>query len=113
MPHHWPLLINPTSPKLAETQSRDLQTAARSYELQLHVLHASTDRDFETAFESVARLRAGGLVISSDHSYSAAAIISPRWLLAMLCPRSLDFVSSSRLGAWPHPATRKHASPRQ
>src|SRR5262249_19333230 len=27
------LLINPTSPKLAETQSRDLQTAARSYEL--------------------------------------------------------------------------------
>jgi ABC-type uncharacterized transport system substrate-binding protein len=60
------LLINPTSPNLAEAQSRDLQTAARSRGLQLHVLHASSDPDFETAFESVARLRAGGLVISSD-----------------------------------------------
>src|SRR5215470_3511900 len=60
------LLINPTSPNLAEAQSRDLQAAARSSGLQLHVLHASTDPDFETTFESVARLRAGGLVISSD-----------------------------------------------
>src|SRR5262249_57302830 len=60
------LLINPTSPNLAETQSRDLQTAAHSRGLQLHVLRASSDPDFETAFESVARLRAAGLVISSD-----------------------------------------------
>jgi ABC-type uncharacterized transport system substrate-binding protein len=43
-----------------------LQTAARSLGLQLHILHASTDRDFDAAFASVARLRAGGLVISSD-----------------------------------------------
>ncbi len=60
------LLINPTSPNLAEAQSRDLQMAARSRGLQLHVLHASTDPDFETAFESLARLGARGLVISSD-----------------------------------------------
>jgi putative ABC transport system substrate-binding protein len=60
------LLINPTSPNLAETQSRDLQAAARSRGLQLHVLKASSDRDFETAFESVSRLGASGLVISSD-----------------------------------------------
>ena len=60
------LLINPTSPNLAEAQSRDLQTAAHSLGLQLHVLQASTDRDFDSAFASVTRLRAGGLVISSD-----------------------------------------------
>jgi putative tryptophan/tyrosine transport system substrate-binding protein len=60
------LLINPTSPNLAETQSRDLQTAARSRGLQLHVLQASTDQDLDSAFASVAQLRAGGLVISSD-----------------------------------------------
>jgi putative ABC transport system substrate-binding protein len=60
------LLINPTSPNLAETQSRDLQAAARSQGLQLHVLRASTEQDFETAFSSVVQLRAGGLVISSD-----------------------------------------------
>jgi putative ABC transport system substrate-binding protein len=60
------LLINPTSPNLAEAQSRDLQTAARSRGLQLHVLRASTDEDLDTAFTSVSQLRAGGLVISSD-----------------------------------------------
>jgi putative ABC transport system substrate-binding protein len=60
------LLVNPTSPNLAEVQSKDLQTAARSLGLQLHVLRASTDADFNTAFASVIELRAGGLVISSD-----------------------------------------------
>src|SRR5262249_8761851 len=60
------LLINPTSPNLAEIQTRDLQTAARSRGLQLHVLQASTDLDFDEVFSSVTRLRAGGLVISSD-----------------------------------------------
>jgi putative ABC transport system substrate-binding protein len=60
------LLINPTSPNLAEAQSRDLQAAARSQALQLHVLRASTEQDFETAFASMAQLQAGGLVISSD-----------------------------------------------
>jgi putative tryptophan/tyrosine transport system substrate-binding protein len=60
------LLINPTSPNLAKVQSSNLQTAAQSLGLQLHVLQASTDRDFDGAFASVTRLRAGGLVISSD-----------------------------------------------
>ena len=53
------LLINPTSPNLAETQSRDLQAAARSRGLQLHVLRASTEQDFDTVFASVSQLRAG------------------------------------------------------
>jgi putative tryptophan/tyrosine transport system substrate-binding protein len=60
------LLINPTSSNLAEAQSRDLQAAARSLGLHLHVLRASTDQDFDTAFESISRLGARGLVISSD-----------------------------------------------
>ena len=60
------LLINPTSSNLAEAQSRNLQAAARSLGLHLHVLRASTDQDFDTAFESISRLGARGLVISSD-----------------------------------------------
>ena len=39
------LLINPTSPALAELQSRDLHAAANTLGLQLHVLRASTERD--------------------------------------------------------------------
>jgi putative ABC transport system substrate-binding protein len=60
------LLVNPTSPNLAEAQARDLRTAARTLGLQIHVLHASNDRDFDTVFATLAQLRAGGLVISSD-----------------------------------------------
>jgi putative ABC transport system substrate-binding protein len=46
----------------------DLQKAmeARTLGLQIHVLHASNDRDFDTVFATLAQLRAGGLVISSD-----------------------------------------------
>jgi ABC-type uncharacterized transport system substrate-binding protein len=58
------LLINPTSPT-AETQSRDMQAAARTLGLQLHVLHASTERDFDTAFATLVQLRAA-LVIGAD-----------------------------------------------
>ena len=60
------LLVNPTSPNLAKLQSSDLQAAAHRLGLQLHVQQASTDRDFDGAFAGVKRLRAGGLVISSD-----------------------------------------------
>jgi putative ABC transport system substrate-binding protein len=60
------LLINPTSPNLAEAQTRDLHTAARTLGLQIHVLQASSDRDFDTVFASLAQLRAGALVITSD-----------------------------------------------
>jgi putative ABC transport system substrate-binding protein len=60
------LLINPTSPALAKIQSRDLQAAARKLGLQVHLLEASTDRDFDTAFARLVQLRSRGLVISSD-----------------------------------------------
>jgi ABC-type uncharacterized transport system substrate-binding protein len=60
------VLVNPTSPSIAELFSRVMQQAARTLGLQLHILHASTDRDFDTVFASVVQLRAGALVISPD-----------------------------------------------
>jgi putative tryptophan/tyrosine transport system substrate-binding protein len=60
------VLVNPTSPAVAEAYSRALQPAARALGLQLHVLHASTDRDFDTVFATLLRLRAGALVIMPD-----------------------------------------------
>ena len=59
------LLVNPTSPNLADAQSKDLQAAARTLGLQIHVLQASTD-ELNTVFERLVQLQAGGLVISSD-----------------------------------------------
>jgi putative ABC transport system substrate-binding protein len=59
------LLLNPTN-TVAETQTKDLQAAARTLGLELHVLHATTEREFEPAFADLMRLRAGGLVIGTD-----------------------------------------------
>jgi putative ABC transport system substrate-binding protein len=58
-------LINPAS-NTAEPQSRDLHSAARMLGLQLHVVHASSERDFDTVFTNLARLRPGALVIHID-----------------------------------------------
>jgi putative ABC transport system substrate-binding protein len=59
------LLVNPTSP-LSETLSRNAQAAARTLGLQLHVLHASTEQDFDKVFADLVQLRAGALVIGAD-----------------------------------------------
>ena len=59
------LLVNPTNP-VAETLARDLQAAARTIGLQLHILNASTERDIDDAFANLAKLRAGALVVGSD-----------------------------------------------
>jgi putative ABC transport system substrate-binding protein len=59
------LLVNPTNPNAA-TQLRDLQAAARALGLQLHVLHASNELDFDPVFATIAQLRAKVLVIGTD-----------------------------------------------
>jgi putative tryptophan/tyrosine transport system substrate-binding protein len=59
------LLLNPTNPN-SERQSSNMQAAARSLGLQLHVLHASTERDFDRAFATLVQLRAGALIIGAD-----------------------------------------------
>jgi putative tryptophan/tyrosine transport system substrate-binding protein len=59
------VLINPTSPT-ADSQSRNLQTFARARGLQLHVLQASSERDFDTVFATLPQLRVAGLVFASD-----------------------------------------------
>jgi putative ABC transport system substrate-binding protein len=46
--------------------SRNLQAAARTLGLQLHVLNASTERDIDMAFATLVQLRAGGLVVGGD-----------------------------------------------
>src|ERR1035441_5211466 len=60
------LLINPASPYQAQTQSSATLLAAHTLGLELHVLNASTESDFDAAFTNTIQLRAGGLVIASD-----------------------------------------------
>jgi len=62
------VIVNPTNPN-TDTEMRDLQAAARTLGLQLHILHASTERDFDMVFASLHQLRAGALVISGTDPF--------------------------------------------
>ena len=64
------LLVNPTNPNV-ETQSRTLQAAAVKLGLQVHVLNASSERDFEAVFAKLQELRASALMISQDPLFNS------------------------------------------
>jgi putative ABC transport system substrate-binding protein len=65
------LLVNPANPTLAESNTKELQAAARTLGLELHVLNASTEGDFDGVFAKLIQLRAGGLVIGSDPFFTS------------------------------------------
>jgi putative tryptophan/tyrosine transport system substrate-binding protein len=67
------LLVNPKNPEISDPEVQELQVAARRLGLQLHVLNASTEREIDTAFATLAQLGAGGLVISPDALFSSRA----------------------------------------
>jgi putative ABC transport system substrate-binding protein len=73
------LLVNPADPALAESQTKDFLAAAQTLGVELHVLNASTDGDFDAVFAKLTQLRAGGLVITTGpfftgHSEQLAAL---------------------------------------
>jgi putative ABC transport system substrate-binding protein len=73
------LLVNPADPAIAEANTSEALAAAHTLGLELHVLNASSERDFEGVFAKLIELRAGGLVISPEalfvsHSEQLAAL---------------------------------------
>jgi putative tryptophan/tyrosine transport system substrate-binding protein len=65
------LLINPANSVQAETATRGAQLAAQRLGLELHVLRASDEREFDTAFVSSVQLRAGALAIAPDLMFAS------------------------------------------
>jgi putative ABC transport system substrate-binding protein len=93
------VLLNPTSPT-ADSQFKQLLQAARTLELQLHVLHASTQGDFDKVFATLLQLRPKGLVVASDtffatHSEQLAALTARHALPAI--HQSRDFALAGGL----------------
>ncbi|MGC2456030.1 MAG: ABC transporter substrate-binding protein [Pseudolabrys sp.] len=76
------LLVSPAYPTVAETNTKEVQAAARTLGLELHVLNAGTERDFDGVFTKLIQLRAGGLVIGGG-----AFLISSSEQLAALTVR--------------------------
>jgi putative ABC transport system substrate-binding protein len=65
------LLVNPTDPTAVEATLREAQSAARTLGLKLHILNASTEGHFEAVLANVIQLRAGGLVIGTDFTFTS------------------------------------------
>src|SRR6516162_4641420 len=86
------LLINPTDSFYAETQLRQARAAAHTLGLDLRVLNASTEHDFDSVFADLTHLRAGGLVIGED----ALFISHVKQLAALTVHHSVPAVYKSR-----------------
>ena len=104
------VVVNPTSPT-APSQLRNLQTAAETLGVQLHVLHASTEQEFDTAFTALPHLRAGGLVFTSDpyfanRSQQLAALAARHAVPAMT--QSRDFPMAGGLMSYGGDFTQSH-----
>ena len=59
------VLVNPNRPGV-DAQITQAQEAARGLGLQVHILKAGSEREFDTAFSTLVKLPAGALVISAD-----------------------------------------------
>jgi putative ABC transport system substrate-binding protein len=60
------LLINPTSSGEEDILTRNLQSAARTLGLQLHVLRAGTESELDALFASRIEMRAGAMIVGTD-----------------------------------------------
>jgi putative tryptophan/tyrosine transport system substrate-binding protein len=63
------VLLNPANVTLAEATLRDVQEAARAIGLQIHVLNASTSREIDAVFATLARERPDAIFVSPDELF--------------------------------------------
>jgi len=84
-------LVNPNSPN-AETDTREAQDATRTLGLRLHTLNASTDREIDTAFTTLAQNGAGGVVVVADALFNSR----PNQLVALAARHALPTIYSLR-----------------
>jgi putative tryptophan/tyrosine transport system substrate-binding protein len=59
-------LVNPTNPANAQASIKLMKEAADALGLELKVLNASKEDDFDVAFATLVTLHAGGMIIAND-----------------------------------------------
>lgn len=93
------LLVNPENPDIAESNTNVVQAAARSLGLEIHVLHASTERDFDSVFSKLIELRAGGLMIGPDPFFTSMSEQLGALTARHRCRRSMKIAISPQQAA--------------
>jgi len=83
------LLVNPNNPDAA-IRSKETQAAAGRLGLQLQVLHAGNEREFDAAFASAVELHAGALIIGPDAIFFSRSqqlgALAFRHAIPAICP---------------------------
>jgi putative tryptophan/tyrosine transport system substrate-binding protein len=86
------VLINPGNAVNAETTLRDVQAAGRTIGLQMQIIRASTNREIDAAFATMARERPDALLVGGDPFFN-----SRRMQLVLLAARhAVSAIYSSR-----------------
>jgi len=65
------LLVDPTYPVNAENEKKEMQTAAQTLRLEIHVLGANSDSEFEAVFANLRSLKIGALVLGSAQLFTS------------------------------------------
>jgi putative tryptophan/tyrosine transport system substrate-binding protein len=68
------VLVNPNNPFIAEAWIKDTQAAAAAIGLQLDILRASTHREIDAAFTSIAQKRIDALVVMPDNLFGTRRV---------------------------------------
>jgi putative ABC transport system substrate-binding protein len=85
------LLVNPANP-IADALPHELEGVARSMHRQLRVVRASSDRELEQAFATLAEIKAGALAIGADTFFNGRVV----QLAALALRHNLPAVYASR-----------------
>jgi putative ABC transport system substrate-binding protein len=64
------VLVNPNNANV-DYQLKAVQEAARDVGQQIHILHAITEHDLDTAFTTMSHLRAGALLVGADPFFNS------------------------------------------
>jgi putative ABC transport system substrate-binding protein len=92
-------LVNPNNPN-ADSETTDVQAAARALGQQLHVENASSDRDIDAAFASFVRQRVNALSVAADGFFlsqvNQIVALAARHAMPTIYPRS-DMVATGGL----------------
>jgi putative ABC transport system substrate-binding protein len=65
------VLLNPNNRAGAKAQLEEVEKAARTIGQQVHILHASSEHDFETVFATIVQTRIGALIVGPDPFFSS------------------------------------------
>jgi ABC-type uncharacterized transport system substrate-binding protein len=68
------VLVNPTDASATQSTMREVETAARAMDVQIQVFNASTSREIDSVFETIARERPDALFLGGDPFFTSRRV---------------------------------------